>query len=314
MTVLVTGATGLVGNNVVRCLLERNRHQRVRCLVRESSDRRPLEGLNIETAVGDVTDPTTLDAAFEGVTAVVHCAAMVRIGWSDPEAMHTANVVGTANLATVAQLAGIRMVHISSADTLRKTHVDRIPYVSTKKAAEAELRGRFAGGLDAVIVKPAFLLGPHDWNVSSGAALLAAATGWVPFAPRGSLSVCDTRDVADAIVNALQTAAPGEEYVLAGHNMTWIDALGRFAGLGRRWRPICRFDPVAHRAVGLAADLVGNFSGHEPRVNSAVMRLAGQDTELDDRDARAGLGYANRPLDETLEDTWRWFQAEGFVG
>ncbi len=314
MTVLVTGATGLVGNNVVRRLLAGGPRASVRCLVRKTSDQRPLEGLNTETAVGDVTDAASLDRVFEHVSAVIHCAAMVHIGWTGGEALKLANIVGTRNVADAARRAGVRMVHVSSADTLRTAGVDRIPYVSTKKAAEDEMREHIAGGLDAVIVKPAFILGPYDWKTSSGAALLAAATGWVPFAPRGSLNACDARDVAMAIVNALDKTSGGDEYTLGGHRISWLEALRRFSRLGRRWPPICRFDPLAQRAVGVAADMVGRISGREPLLNSAVMRLAGQNIELDDRNARSDLGYANRPLDETLDDTWRWFQAEGLAG
>lgn len=116
MKYLVTGATGLVGNNVVRSLLARG--DRVRVLARNTSDSRPLEGLNVEIVRGDVQDEASLSKAVEGAHAVIHLAALVHIGWTKFEQSRAVNVEGSRRVGLAARDAGARMIHVSSVDTL----------------------------------------------------------------------------------------------------------------------------------------------------------------------------------------------------
>src|SRR5689334_16344751 len=114
MTTLVTGATGFVGNNVVRLLLARGRH--VRVLARESADERPLAGLALDIVRGDVRDRLAVERAVQDVGSVVHAAGMVHIGWQRREEQQAINVEGTRNVANAARQAGARMVYVSSID------------------------------------------------------------------------------------------------------------------------------------------------------------------------------------------------------
>src|SRR3954468_7000164 len=116
MKYLVTGATGLVGNNVVRQLLEAG-HE-VRVLVRPSSDLRGLEGLAVERATGDVSEPSSLTAAMQNVQVVIHAAGFVHLGWSQLDTHRRINVGGTRNMAAAARQAGVRMVHVSGINAL----------------------------------------------------------------------------------------------------------------------------------------------------------------------------------------------------
>src|SRR5579863_983683 len=108
---LVTGATGLVGNNIVRLLLARG--EKVRVLVRTTADRRPLAGLDLDIASGDVRDQAAVARACHGVTAVIHSAGYVRIGWAQPQTYREINVLGTVHVAEACRNAGVRMVHRS---------------------------------------------------------------------------------------------------------------------------------------------------------------------------------------------------------
>ena len=116
MPILVTGGTGFVGNNVIRLLLERG-HQ-VRALVRGTTPQLAFEGLNVELVEGDICDAESVSLACEGAEAVIHIAAMVKIGWSQLVRQRQVNVGGTVNVAKAAHDKDIRMVYVSSVDAL----------------------------------------------------------------------------------------------------------------------------------------------------------------------------------------------------
>ena len=177
MLTLVTGATGLVGNNVVRQLLAAG--QPVRVLRRATSDQRPLAGLDIEILTGDVGDVMAVERAVQGADRVIHAAAEVRIGWQGLESARAINVAGTRNVAIAALRAGARLVHVSSVDALglrRGAEADEdtapsggvlCPYVITKREAEQAILDSVQMGLEAVIVNPAFMLGPWAHCISA---------------------------------------------------------------------------------------------------------------------------------------------------
>ena len=144
MDYLVTGASGLLGNNVVRLLLEQGKA--VRVLARETTDSRPLHGLDVEIHRGDVRDRSSVRKCMEDIKYVIHAAADVRIGWQRLEEQRTINVQGTRHVAHAARDVGARMIHVSSVDTMasgsRKLIVDeetpdqcKVPctYVITKR-------------------------------------------------------------------------------------------------------------------------------------------------------------------------------------
>ena len=101
---LVTGATGLVGNNVVRMLIERG--ERVRALVRNPGDK-SLAGLPIDLVQGDVCDAAAIRRAADGVDRIIHAAARVHLGWTGLELHRSVNVEGTRIVARAAKNAGV---------------------------------------------------------------------------------------------------------------------------------------------------------------------------------------------------------------
>ena len=255
MACLVTGGTGLVGNNVVRLLLERG--NAVRVLVRPGADRRPFEGLDVERAEGDVCDAASVERACQGISTIVHSAGIVHFGWSGLERQRAVNVQGTRNVAEAARRAGARLVHVSSIDALGVARPDQpadedsprtgkipCPYVLTKREGEEVVRSATAAGLDAVIVNPGFMLGPWDWKPSSGRMLLEVAQRFTPVAPTGGLSVCDVRDVAAAIVTAGERAPGGRQYILAGENLTYLAIWCLFAEVSGGQKPWFRAGPL----------------------------------------------------------------------
>ncbi len=325
MTILVTGATGLVGNNVVRLLLERG--QRVRVLVRESADPRPLEGLDVERAPGDVRDAESVARACRDVQGVVHAAGHIHLGWTKLERARAINAVGTRNVAQAARQAAARMVHVSTSNVMglgsRDAPADEdtppvglVPctYVVTKQEAERAVLDEIERGLAAAIVNPGYMLGPWDWKPSSGRMLLAVAKRFTPVAPRGGTSVCDVRDVADAILAALERGEPGRRYLLCGENMTYFELWQRMAKVSGARAPVIPAGPLVRVIGGWIGDARARLTGREGDLNSAGIAMSGQFHHYRSDRAQRELGYQNRPADETIAAAWEWLCEHGYAG
>ena len=324
MEYLVTGATGFVGNNAVRRLLELN--QSVRVLIRKTSDRRTLEGLSVDIFEGDVTDIESVHRAMKGVDVVIHAAANLHIGWKNFASCRQTNIDGTQNVASVARENGARMVHVSSVDALsaatKDTEIDEdspvvtkldCTYVVTKQEAESVFRQEIEKGLHGVIVNPGFMLGPWDWKPSSGRMLISVAKGAGLFAPSGGMSVCDVRDVVDATIKAADRGASGQRYILGGHNITYLDAWREFAKQTGARSPLCAFGPIVQFVIGSGGDLFAAITGKEPELNSAMMKLSSKFHYYNSGRAERELDYRIRPMDESIADAWAWFREHGYT-
>ena len=322
--ILVTGATGLLGNNVVRLLLGRG--ERVRVLVREGCDPRPLEGLEVEVAHGDVRDEAAVRSAAAGTGAIVHAAGWVHLTWQRLELAREINVRGACHVADAAQASGARLIHVSSVDALAPGLQDQpadeetagtkpaCSYVVSKREAEQEILSRVNRGLNAVIVNPGYLIGPWDWKPSSGRMLLEIAQRFAPIAPRGGISICDPRDVAAGILSAIERGQAGRRYLLTGENIPYFEAWKRFAKLGGRRGPLKRMSRPAGWLAGFAGDIWDRFSQRESVINSAAIRLGNMFHYYSCQRAISELGYRFRPADESICDAWNWFVAHGYAG
>jgi dihydroflavonol-4-reductase len=322
--ILVTGATGLVGNNVVRQLLDQGR--RVRVLVRESSNLRALDGLDVEVVRGDVCRAESVRRACENTCCVIHSAGYVQLGRSRLDVHRAVNVEGTRNVARAARAAAVRMIHVSSVDALGvrsvrepadeetpKAKPVRCNYVITKREAEQVVLEHVDRGLDAVIVNPGFMLGPWDWKPSSGRMLLEVARGRAILAPRGWYTVCDVRDVAAGILAAVERGQTGRRYILAGANMSYLEAWRLFAEVSGARRPWASAGRVLLWLAGRAGDLATLLTGREPDVNSGAVALARLPKCYSSQRAETELGYHTRPVRDTVRDAWAWFQENGFA-
>ncbi|MFM8250063.1 MAG: NAD-dependent epimerase/dehydratase family protein [Planctomycetota bacterium] len=324
MTILVTGAAGFVGNNVVRQLAAQGRA--VRGLVRSSAAEREFAGVNCDRVTGDVTDPDSLHSAMDGVTAVIHAAAIVHIGWTRVEELRRVNVDGTRNMVRLARQANARLIYVSSVDALglgsptqpadeETPRVGNPPcgYVVTKQAAEQVVREALADGLDGVIVNPGFMLGPWDWKPTSARMILSVLGQKPLLSPPGGGCICDVRDVASGIIKALDQAPCGSQYILGGVNMRYHDLWSEIARHGGVRGPVLRAGPIMTQVVGWCGDLMGKARGRESDMNSAITSMACSYHYYSSDRARRELHYSSRPLATTLDDTCQWLREYGYL-
>jgi dihydroflavonol-4-reductase len=324
MLTLVTGATGLLGNNVVRELLVRG--QAVRVLVRESSNARSLAKLDVEHVVGAVTDREAVKRAVYGAGQIIHCAGHVHIGWGDIDAHRQINVEGTRNIAEAARAEGSKLVCVSSVNALglgskqkpaTESHAEPgiIPcgYVVSKRESDEMIAREIEKGLRAVTVYPGFMLGPWDWKPSSGRLLLALATLFTPFYPLGGCSVADSRDVASGVLAAMNRAKVGSRYILAGANMSYKQIFDLMTSVTGAKGPTLPLGPVNRWIGGAWGDAYYRITGKEPEVNSATVRLSTQYHYFSSKRAEDELQYTVRAARETVESAWKWFCDYGYV-
>jgi dihydroflavonol-4-reductase len=321
---LVTGATGLVGNNVVRMLLERG--ERVRVLARRPDDR-SLAGLPLEIVAGDITQPESLPAALRGVDVVIHSAALVHVGWTREAEMRQINVEGTRHVASAARVAGARMLHVSSVDALGlgnreqpadeetpfNSRIVECGYVLTKRAAEAVIAEEITRGLDAVIVNPTLMLGPWDWKPSSGKLVLEIARGWAKVAPPGGNDYCDVRDVVAGIFAAIERGQTGRKYILGGEPLSYFDAFSLIANVVGVKPPWGKARWLALTGTKLVAAIQTRLTGKEPDYNGAAIEVSKLPHHFNYARAAKELGYTVRPAREAIQAAWDWFLEQGYA-
>jgi dihydroflavonol-4-reductase len=329
---LVTGGTGLVGNNVVR-LLHTHGHS-VRVLVRPGqaatatgrSARGAFAGLPVDPAESALHDEAGMQRAVDGCGVVVHSAAMVHVGWKHLAEMRHVNVEGTRVVARAARRAGARLIHVSSVDAIGlRTDGEpadeetppggmlECPYVVTKREAEEAVLEEVDKGLDAVIVNPVYMIGPWDWKPSSGRMLLEVGAGRGLFAPPGSNDFVDVRDVAQGIVSAMTRGQTGRRYILGGQPLSYLDAWRVFARVSGRMQPLGIAPPPFVHVAGWCGDVAGLFTRREPTVNSAATGMSMLPHNFSCSRAEAELGYNRRPFEAAAQDAWDWFVTHGYV-
>jgi dihydroflavonol-4-reductase len=317
--VLISGATGLLGNNLVRLAL--NRGLQVACLTRSVRKGAPFDSLDVDLFQADLADPMTLRKIFENrFDACIHCAAEIHIGWKFLDRSMRVNRDGTKILLEEAGRQGTKFVHVSTVNTLavgsKEKIVDeetagdgRVPcnYILSKMAAEKLADEAAAAGQQVVVVHPGFMLGPWDWKPSSGR-MISGLQGFAPFAPSGGCSVCDPRDVAEAILNAIPDGISGRHYILAGENMTYLDLWRRICfALGKKG-PLTVLRGPGRFAVGLIGDTISRFSRNELDINSAAIAIASQTQWYSSKRAMDELGYRPRPANESIRDAVQWLR------
>jgi len=324
--VLVTGASGFVGAAVLRALLARGR--RVRALLRPTSDRRNLDGLDVDIRVGALEDSDSLDAALAGCGALYHVAADYRLWVRDPDAMFAANVEGTRALMHAALAAGVsRIVYTSSVATLGWTRDgtpadeetpstldDMIgPYKQSKFLAERTVRALVQErGLPAVIVNPSTPIGSRDVKPTpTGRMIIEAASGRMPAFVDTGLNLVHVDDVATGHLQAERQGRIGERYILGGEDMSLATILARIAILTGRRPPTRRVPIAAVWPIAMAAEGFGRLTGREPFVTLDGLRMARHKMFFSSAKARRELGYDPRPADAGLADAIAWFRQAG---
>lgn len=320
--VLVTGADGLLGSNLVRILLDRK--YAVRALVQPNRKVSTLQGLPLETVQGDILDPASLVPAFGGVDYVIHAAASTSIYPARNPVIWKVNLDGARNVAAQAMQSGVkRLVHIGTANSFGFGSKEQpgkegnpyegaqygLDYMDSKKAAQDFLLASARDGLPIVIVNPTFMIGPYDTAPSSGAMIMALYSGSVPgFAP-GGRNYIYVKDAATAVANALTMGKVGECYILGNVNLSYREAFGVIADTIGVRPPRLKFPKVAILAYGALAGLTERISGKSPKVTWPMAKISCDEHYFTAEKAVKGLGLPQTPIEPAIRESFEWLKA-----
>ncbi|MGD0780133.1 MAG: NAD-dependent epimerase/dehydratase family protein [Dehalococcoidales bacterium] len=323
MTVAVTGATGHIGANLVRALVDKGIP--TRCLVHVNH--RAIDGLDVEKVHGDLRDLDTLCRAFQGVDVVYHLAASISLSMADWSRLEEINVQGTRNVVEACRRSGVRrLIHFSSIHALTQepltVPVDEArllvasrrypPYDRSKAAAEREVRQGIEKGLDAVIIYPTAVFGPHDYQPSFfGEALISIAQRKIPALVTGGFDWVDARDVVAGAMLAETKAPAGARYLISGHWVSMCDIaimIGEITGANTN-KFVC---PLWLAHLGTPFIMGASFlNGRRPLYTSVSLRALKSNRHISHERATRELGYQPRPFRDTLADTLEWFESNG---
>ena len=322
MKVLVTGATGFIGGNLARTLV--NRGYDVRVLVRPGSKPLALRGIDVQQVTGDLRDRESLTNALKGCHGLFHCAAMYTFWSRDPAEVYAVNVQGTKVILEEAQRAGLeRVVYTSTVSTIglpknglgtEDTEVrpqDLVGhYKNSKYLGEQEALAAAGNGLPVVVVNPAAPIGPWDVKPTpTGGIVLDFLRGRLPFYIGTGMNVVDVEDVAVGHVLAMEKGAPGERYILGNRNMTLLEVLLALEAITGVKAPRVRLPINLIILMGMIDYLVeGKLLRRRPRIPLEGMRVAKKPMYVSSAKAVQELGLPQTPVEEALEKAVRWFR------
>jgi dihydroflavonol-4-reductase len=326
--IVVTGATGHIGNVLVRELI--NRQQSVRALVLPNDNCRSLANLNVEITYGDVTDFSSLESAFKGADIVFHLAGIVTIMPGMAKKLQEVNVGGIRNVAFACQSTKVRrLVYTSSIhaiaepkhgtiiDESQPFDPDRVlgDYARSKAQATLFLLEKVhRGDLDAVICCPTGVIGPYDFDISGiGQLIVDFASGRLKSYVSGAYDFVDVRDVAYGLTLAAEKGETGQHYILSGDQVQVLELMNELSIDIGHPAPTFLIPANIARAAGVLASVYYRLLRMRPLFTAYSIDVLRSNSQVSSKRARKELGFTSRPLSESIQDQVEWFRANGVL-
>jgi dihydroflavonol-4-reductase len=324
MKIAVTGASGHVGANLCRMLLERG-HE-VRALIHNTDI--GLETLDLEFLKGDVTSEADLRKLCSGIDVVFHLAAFISISKNDKRCA-SINTLSCTMLLDAARAEGVRrIIHFSSIHAFSQHPLDevldenralalsdRTSYNHSKALGHKIMIEGSSSMPDVVVLNPTAIIGPNDFRPSLlGNAVIRFYKGRNPGLIPGGYDWVDVRDVCEAAVNAIDLGVPGECYLLGGSWQslkTMADTVEKLGG--HRAPRLCL--PMWIASLGaIFFNLHARITGAIPLYTPMTLEtLRNSHKNISTEKAAHTLGYKPRPFDVTMADTIKWFKENSYI-
>ena len=322
MNIVVTGATGHIGNVLVRELLAQGHS--VRALVPPFENDLPIRGLDVEIVAADVCDAASLSTAFEGADAVYHLAGIIAITPGREALLQRVNVEGTRNVVAACLKSCVgRLVYTSSIHAIQEppegivinetfpVDPDNVlgPYARSKAMATLEVKKGIAHGLNAVIVHPTGVIGPFDFRISEmGQLMLDFIRGKLKAYLDGAYDFADVRDVAHGMTLACSKGRRGESYILSGERVSIKRIMELLEEISGVKAPKFKVPAWLAHTVGKLAPFYYRINRSKPLFTDYSVDVLRSNSVVTSEKARMELGYKPRTVQESICDSVAWFR------
>jgi dihydroflavonol-4-reductase len=321
--ILVTGATGLLGTNLLASL--KNSGQTVRAIHRGKSNmalaektlkRHNLSLSDVEWVEADVTDVYSIRDAMQGVEYVYHCAAVVSFNPAAAKHMFNVNVAGTANVVNAAVEADVKkLCHVSSTAALGRGEENILideeshwtnskhnsQYAISKYGAEREVWRAIEEGLNAVIVNPCVILGAGDWKGDSSRIVGQVGKGLL-FYPMGGNALVDVRDVASVMMKLMESSISRERFLVVSENKSYKELFALIADAMEKKKPQFAINKPMSSLGWRAEWLRAKITGKPPVITREMMHSSSRTYRYSNEKIRKAIGYDFIPLKKCVED------------
>lgn len=322
MKVLVTGATGHIGNVLVRSLLKNGYD--VTAFVRNKEKLNALDGLSVSFAYGDVRDIESLKMAFKGIDVVFHLAGLIDIGNGNKKQMYEVNVNGTKDVVNACKEMKVKkLIYTSSVHAIPTKPKGEIitetktfspdlvkgTYSKTKAEATKYVLEANSKDLEVIITHPSGVIGPYEYITSNlGQLIIDCAHRKMGAYLDGGYNFVDVRDVADGLVSALEKGKAGECYILAGHYVTIKELMKYVQDITGVPAPKFKIARWFAYATGALSEIYYKIVKQKPLFTSYSVYTTGTNANFSIDKAKKELGYFPRDFKDTMVDTIYWMK------
>ena len=326
MKVFITGASGFIGGNLVRRLVDKG--YTVKALLRPGSKISTTLLNEVEIVEGDILDFDTVLRGVKGCGWVFHCAAAYKFWARDPRDIYKTNVDGTDNVLLAANVEGVeRIVYTSTVGAIGLPKIglgnECTPldphqvvgnYKRSKYLAEKIALKKAISGIPIVVVNPTAPVGPWDVKPTpTGKIILDFLKEKMPAYVQTGLNFVDVSDVAEGHILAAIKGKIGERYILGNQNMSLLELFKNLQELSGRKRPRLQIPHWLAMGVGQIDDVIENkILGREPKIPLEGIKMAQSHMYVSSQKAVDELGFPQNPVNEALYQAIQWFRDKGY--
>ena len=313
--ILVTGGAGLLGNELIKQLLDAGKE------VRAIYNKTPLQNFNsakLQQVSCNILDVIGLEKAMQGIEEVYHCAGMVTFNPRHRHQMFKVNVEGTANVVNIALDAGVKkLVHVSSVAAMGRLREDKpidetmnwteetsnSKYGQSKYLAEMQVWRGISEGLDAVIVNPVIILGAGNWDGGS-TQLFKSVYDEFPWYATGTSGFVDVRDVAIIMQQLMKSNITAQRFIISAQNKSYAEVITLIAKAFGKRPPYKKVTPLIAAIVWRLEAIKSFFTGKLPLVTKETSKTALTNANFDNSKLLRYLpGFTYRSIETCIKDT-----------